>query len=548
MMRRNATKALALFLLLALASAADATIRWVDLSGTGAGAANGASLANYCAGITDVDCTPSAGDYLYLCNTTAVTVGPANSGSAGNPITYDFTCPGGSPGRFRNTGANRSLFVNAVSYLTYYGLDAEQAGTTECVLISASNNIVFYGGDVGPCSTNGFNFDNAGANAPDQITLDNIEVHDCGAVCVNLFNGTGAGDYADTVIQYSRIHDCGATGSANSRHCIRFTVADGAVTTITGFKLWNNTISGAYEYGVVAGGIEVAGPHVGNFINPVIAYNTLSNNGLVLTTGGAGNIYNATCSSGTYCRAIYRNLITRNVGNFTGLAVQWSRWVQIDDNEASDNNLVSTQVSDGFGFAIWNDADVKFQRNKMARNRGLESVSECDGAVFCTGMGLISLSMTTSYVIGNTFDSNRSGIFIGPGNGATPTGNVIAFNTFKDQIDDGIGIRSNIVANVGTFKNNIFLRNGESGIDNRSGIPQTEGYNDYFGNAFTITGQAPGAGDMFVNPGIDMDMRPNRGAAVCKAGVFLAPGYLDKDGIAFGAPPDMGAYRCRFLR
>lgn len=92
----------ALWLLLCLLSGqAWAGTKFIDLAGTGSGAADGSSVNDQCAGLSDVDCAEAAGNTYYLCNAAAsgtdVDV-PAAGTSESARIDYDFSCPGGTPG------------------------------------------------------------------------------------------------------------------------------------------------------------------------------------------------------------------------------------------------------------------------------------------------------------------------------------------------------------------------------------------------------------------------------------------------------------------
>lgn len=77
----------------------EAATYFVDATGTGTGTANGSSVSNQCAGPADADCTAAAGgDTVYLCNAATATVTLADSGTSDSSrLTYDTSCPGGTP-------------------------------------------------------------------------------------------------------------------------------------------------------------------------------------------------------------------------------------------------------------------------------------------------------------------------------------------------------------------------------------------------------------------------------------------------------------------
>lgn len=121
---------LGIFLVLASLNSLAAT-KFIDLSGTGSGTADGSSVANQCAGIDDADCAESAGNTYYLCNAAASGTDidvPASGTDETARIDYDGACPGGTPGSLtlgRIFGTGRKYW--GVNGLTIKGSDSGQS-------------------------------------------------------------------------------------------------------------------------------------------------------------------------------------------------------------------------------------------------------------------------------------------------------------------------------------------------------------------------------------------------------------------------------------
>lgn len=120
---------------------------YVGASATGAG--TGTSASNLCGGLADADCTPSAGDTVYLCGAFTTQLAPqAVNGSAGSPITYDFNCPGNPATLTFDGSADRGLFISGRAYLTVNDARVTgvtgSGGATDTALLSVltSTNIV----------------------------------------------------------------------------------------------------------------------------------------------------------------------------------------------------------------------------------------------------------------------------------------------------------------------------------------------------------------------------------------------------------------------
>lgn len=127
-------RALALLLCLLSAQAWSATY-WVDASGTGTNLANGQDVDNLCAGTADADCTAATGgDLVYLCNA-AATVTLSDSGTSNAlRLTYDTSCPGGTPMEVNGADAQTSCLIITGSHLNVNGVAGDPWNPTASTL------------------------------------------------------------------------------------------------------------------------------------------------------------------------------------------------------------------------------------------------------------------------------------------------------------------------------------------------------------------------------------------------------------------------------
>jgi hypothetical protein len=132
---------------------------WVDLAGTGSGAAAGTSVSDQCAGIADTDCTPAAGSTVHLCNVGTTITPQAVEGTAGGRITYTASCAGGTTGSLNATGQTYGVNITDREYLTFTGLDVDgpnNAGyLVNCTSGNASSNVRIEDADVTNVAGNG---------------------------------------------------------------------------------------------------------------------------------------------------------------------------------------------------------------------------------------------------------------------------------------------------------------------------------------------------------------------------------------------------------
>ena len=172
--------ALLLCLLSAQAWAACGSECWVDLAGTGSGAATGTSVSNQCAGIADTDCTPAAGSTVHLCGTGATISPQAVDGTRAGPIVYTASCSGGTTGTMSSAGQTYGVNITDRAWLTFIGLDVtgpNQAGyLVNCSVGNTSANVRIEDADVTSVAGNGATIGNGFRWFCADVTLWNTSV------------------------------------------------------------------------------------------------------------------------------------------------------------------------------------------------------------------------------------------------------------------------------------------------------------------------------------------------------------------------------------
>ena len=295
----------ALLLLLASFNAGAVGPYWVDLSRSD-NVGTGTSVTNQCGGIADTDCTPSAGDTVYLCNAKSSAQTLNTAGSAGNVITYDWRCPGGTPGSLTVSGGVALTLNSSTNYVVHQsptitvtsahngiflaGADNVQildpqitAGAfgIQCQATVASAGITISGGKISG-GTRGINCTPSGASLTySGWTIDGVEITGESENGIRLTIESGGATtsfFTNLTITDNWVHDNGGSGiwtacgerslvAANSAWCTGATVSRNLVES--------NGIGG----GSRDGGINVSG-HDG----AVIADNTVLDVGV----SGAG--------------------------------------------------------------------------------------------------------------------------------------------------------------------------------------------------------------------------------------------------------------------
>src|SRR5690606_5085413 len=115
---------------------------WADLAGVGSGDGKGTGPDDLCAGITDSDCAEQSGDTVYLCNHSTSQLAAA---SQVNGVTYDWTCPGGTPGRITTSGTTAALTLGTRTDVTHREPNLAQTGSGQCVNMTGAKRISIVG-------------------------------------------------------------------------------------------------------------------------------------------------------------------------------------------------------------------------------------------------------------------------------------------------------------------------------------------------------------------------------------------------------------------
>lgn len=186
---------------------------WVDASGTGTGSANGSSVSNQCAGTTDADCTAAAGgDLVYLCNA-ASTVTLSDSGTSNTSrLTYDTSCPGGTPMEVNGADAQTSCLIITGSHLNVSGVAGDPWNPTASTLTKVHD-----------CTERGIMVDGAVSN----VTVSDFETYDhpgsaqgdekgAGTIIDNVTSPGTTSPVSNILFEDIYSHDNGAFGFATS--------------------------------------------------------------------------------------------------------------------------------------------------------------------------------------------------------------------------------------------------------------------------------------------------------------------------------------------
>lgn len=156
---------------------------WVDLSGTGSGAATGTGPTNQCAGIADTDCAPAAGSTVRICNgLSGQLTPPAVDGTVNNWITYTSSgCPSGTKGTINAAGQSYGVNITDRAWLKFTDIDVanpNQAGyLINCTVGNTSANVRIEDADVTGVVGNGGSIGNGFRWFCADVTLWNTSIN-----------------------------------------------------------------------------------------------------------------------------------------------------------------------------------------------------------------------------------------------------------------------------------------------------------------------------------------------------------------------------------
>lgn len=468
---------------------------WVDFSGTGTGAADGSDVDNLCADTTDADCAESAGDTVYLCNARTSQWVPDVSGSSGNPITYEWSCPGGTAASIETSSGSGLSLSSDRSYLTMNDATLTQTGTARCVNIAGADNIIFNRGTIGPCAQTSTGAEGAivfsATVDSDDVVFNSTEVTNPRGNCIALINATGSIDYSGLQFNNMNIHDC---GNAADEHGIRLKVAAAAAATITDPLVSGGSITNAYDYAIDWIGTDTTATE--KIIDPVIDGVTIRDSGQrgpdTGTGGGAIRLQNT-------LRAMVKNSdLSENIGNGGGLVALYSQDGFIQDNECSRMTSLSNQI-DGGGIDIDHGNDnMTVRRNRCQDNDG-------NATAVNSGYGIMVLDSTNTHVYDNILTGNKIGISYNPQDSGGPglgQDNVFTHNIMCGNDRDGAHINQDSTAENSEWYNNVLCGNGRYGFSvGDADSNQIANYNSYYLNATgNYSNQSAGANDLTADP------------------------------------------------
>lgn len=508
---------------------------WVDLAGTGAGAANGTNVSNLCAGPGDADCTPSAGDTVNLCNASTSQFAPGVDGTDGSAITYNWA-PAGCTAASIETSSTSALNLGARQYLVMNDVGLTQTGTARCVNIAGADDITFNRGSIGPCAQSGTGAEGAVVFSPtvksDRIVFNGTRVTNPNGNCIALVNATGSIDYADLQFLNMDIEDC---GNAAGEHAIRLKTAAGAAATITRPLISGGSITMTYDYAIDLVGTDTT--RTDKIIDPIITGVTIRDAGQIGPATGLGG--GAIRLQNTLRAVVTGNDLDEQVGNGGGVVALYSSVLRIVNNDCSRMTNLSNQI-DGGGIDIdhGND-DVVVTRNRCRDNLG-------NATAVNSGYGLLVLDSTNVKAFANDFRGNKIGISYNPqDSGGAGQDNEFYHNWLADNVRDGVHVNSDSNANNSDWWNNIITGNGRYGFsvgDADSG--QVADYNLYWNNADeNYSNQSAGSNDVLADPLLGVDGRPSVTSPACGAGTHIV-GSRDYDDLPFPYPSPIGAFRC----
>lgn len=334
---------------------------WVDLSGTGTGAANGTSVSNQCAGTADADCTPSAGDTVYLCNTrsSAVTLGTA--GGAGNVIVYDWTCPGGARGAIEMSGSAALTLNSTHRYIRHVSPRIRVTSTHNGVFFSGADDIAIEEPEI---EAGQFGVQFSATAASSDVTISGGRIAN-GQRGINL-------TITGTSLAYDRMRISGVEITGQSVNGIRLTVESAASTTSSINTL---TIDGNHIHDNDGSGIWTAcGERNLSAQNTAWCTGGRVYGNLVERNGVGGSSIDGGINVGGHDGAFVHNNTVRNVGvSGGGISFLWGKNMRVYENIVS--GIESTNGIDGEGIFIdryTNDSVV--ERNDISdTERGLEA-------------------------------------------------------------------------------------------------------------------------------------------------------------------------------
>lgn len=505
--------------------------KFIDLSGTGTGAANGNDVSNQCAGVGDADCIGAnlpAGSTAYLCNAATATVVNPVAGSAGNVTTYDCSCPGGTAGSISVSSGiawnhNKAYTDVRNCTLTSAGITTSDRG----VAIGANNTNVTNNTITGT----GRSIELGTAAARNNITIsgNTITGSELNPIVWSYACGS-AFDLDDITITGNRLIDNGRAVSKPNGITLQYT-ANTAGCAMHRIAITDNYIEG----------------QGGNAITVDHAIDAVTNEDITVTGNecGPGNdgciaIHSFGSSTSNYGKNIIANNIIRGtLGDTGGINVFYNQYLDIYGNTCED---LSTDNIDGNCILIDHENDYV----RVFRNWGDGMLG--DAGANNSGVGLMILDSTNVHAFANIF-RNVKNCFWFSGE-TTESGNLVENNSCYSATLYGARVQAATDLNSLTFRNNV-LSGVATGISAEAGgNNQSFSYNlidattNYDLNSVFTTSNDVLVAPQFVggaNPTTPEGFQPFATSPLCGAG-YPSPAKYDYTNKRLGNPPNIGAY------
>lgn len=510
----------------------EAATKFIDLSGTGSGTADGSSVSNQCAGVGDADCIGAnlpAGSTAYLCGAATSTITVPVAGSSGNVTVYDCSCPGGTAGSVSATSGQ--AWIENKAYTELKDCTGVTTANASGVIITASN-VEIDGGSY----TGGL----AGVQISEGASRSNITIRDLTADSTAESGGDGVRlfltDQSSLGRTFTDITIDGITVDGVSRSGVYMFISGDtpalATSTMSRVTIKNSTLINNGNVGITFRHTQFATPASPNE-DLIVENNTLNGN-----TGGAA-ILGVGSSTSAYGKNYFRNNdCSNNVGVTGGLNIFASEYFEIYGNTCRDNS--SPAGVDGNGILLDNDvANIRVLRNELSGNNTL-------GTGDNSGVGLMILTATNVLAASNVIFDNRYGVFIsgaGTSSGIEIFNNTISGNSVANVYwaDDNVETNATELAYNSLSDSPLCLLSGASSpeqddhdnnlyCDTNADVNWTAD-ESLTGNPLYTGGSSPTTADGF-------DTR--KGSPLRSAGTIVEY-MLDYDGRPFKSPPSIGA-------
>ncbi len=534
---------LALSLLLALAAPAWAATKWIDVSGTGTGAANGADVNNQCAGVGDADCIGGnlpAGSTAYLCGTlTGAGLTAPVAGSAGNVTIYDGSCPGGTPANITATSgsaawlANKAYTTNTNMTLAYPGSKPLQINASN---LTVSGNTIVAGQD--------------GITLTTPTTLSSLTISGNTITGMtrygiqSIYSGSTTQSLTDLTISGNTIE-----GNANSGILLQCGVASTACTLVR-VTIDSNIVTRNGNTGIVVqdcyDGADIVGSCADVTTNTPSDFKDvrITGNTVQYQTGGGGiALYGCIPETGfTHGRCVVAdNDSSYNTGVTGGIDLFNSVYPSVYRNRTNGN--ICTSIDANGILVDYGNRYVRVWGNEASGNEGCAGVDN-------SGVGVMCLQCIDVEIRGNVGTGNKAGLFFSGGSFAE-SGIVVEGNSFADSADYGVYFDSSQDASSTALRNNVLSGPGICVNVESGGNVNTEDYNSLScatRAAYNSVGWSNGSNSQTSDPmlaGGDGPgaFCPRPGSPLLAAGTYIgayATGYAAED---LGKPPVIGARR-----